>query len=352
MTIKKFVRPEVLNLPTINVPASESGAIRLNANEAPESLWKDEDKHSLNRYPSPRPQNLINELAAFYDISNDQISISRGSTEAIDIIMRTFCIPYKDEILISPPTFDMYKFFANANSIKTNEMPLCESEDFCIDINKLIKNFNDKTKIIFISSPNNPTGTIVSNTDIEYLLKKVKNKAIVVLDEAYIEFSEFKTMTAKINTYENLIILRTLSKAYALAGVRCGAIIANSEISEFIKKILPPFCFATPTIELIKNSIIPENINNAKTQINLIKKEKERVSKELNKTTIVNKVFQSEGNFLLVKFNDINKLKSTLENTNIIIGFLKYPSLSKFARITIGTRDENDALLNLLIKIQ
>ena len=174
MTIKKFVRPEVLNLPTINVPASESGAIRLNANEAPESLWKDEDKHSLNRYPSPRPQNLINELAAFYDISNDQISISRGSTEAIDIIMRTFCIPYKDEILISPPTFDMYKFFANANSIKTNEMPLCESEDFCIDINKLIKNFNDKTKIIFISSPNNPTGTIVSNTDIEYLLKKLK----------------------------------------------------------------------------------------------------------------------------------------------------------------------------------
>ena len=119
MTIKKFVRPEVLNLPTINVPASESGAIRLNANEAPESLWKDEDKYSLNRYPSPRPQNLINELAAFYDISNDQISISRGSTEAIDIIMRTFCIPYKDEILISPPTFDMYKFFANANSIKT-----------------------------------------------------------------------------------------------------------------------------------------------------------------------------------------------------------------------------------------
>ena len=211
MTIKKFVRPEVLNLPTINVPASESGAIRLNANEAPESLWKDEDKYSLNRYPSPRPQNLINELAAFYDISNDQISISRGSTEAIDIIMRTFCIPYKDEILISPPTFDMYKFFANANSIKTNEMPLCESEDFCLDINKLTKNFNDKTKIIFISSPNNPTGTVVSNTDIEYLLESVKNKAIVVLDEAYIEFSELKTMTAKINTYENLIILRTLS---------------------------------------------------------------------------------------------------------------------------------------------
>ena len=184
------------------MPASESDAIRLNANEAPESLWKDEDKYSLNRYPSPRPQNLINELAAFYDISNDQISISRGSTEAIDIIMRTFCIPYKDEILISPPTFDMYKFFANANSIKTNEMPLCESEDFCLDINKLIKNFNDKTKIIFISSPNNPTGTIVSNTDIEHLLKNVKNKAIVVLDEAYIEFSELKTMTAKINTYK------------------------------------------------------------------------------------------------------------------------------------------------------
>ena len=221
MTIKKFVRPEVLNLPIINVPASESGAIRLNANEAPESLWKDEDKYSLNRYPSPRPQNLINELAVFYDVSNDQISISRGSTEAIDIIMRTFCIPYKDEILISPPTFDMYKFFANANSITTNEMPLCESEDFCLDINKLTKNFNEKTKIIFISSPNNPTGTVVSNTDIEHLLESVKNKAIVVLDEAYIEFSELKTMTAKINTYENLIILRTLSKAYALAGVRC-----------------------------------------------------------------------------------------------------------------------------------
>jgi Histidinol-phosphate/aromatic aminotransferase and cobyric acid decarboxylase len=172
------------------------------------------------------------------------------------------------------------------------------------------------------------------------------------LDEAYIEFSELKTMTAKINTYENLIILRTLSKAYALAGVRCGAIIANSEISEFIKKILPPFCFATPTIELIKNSITPENIDNAKAQINLIKKEKERVNKELNKSAIVNKVFQSEGNFLLVKFNDINKLKSILENTNIIIGFLKYPSLSKFARITIGTREENDILLNLLMKIQ
>ena len=194
----------------------------------------------------------------------------------------------------------------------------------------------------------NPTGTSVCNDDIKYLLNEVKDRAIVVVDEAYIEFSSTKSLAREINNYNNLIILRTLSKAFSLAGIRCGAIISSSESSELLKKILPPFCFATPVIEFIKNALLSKNLQSTKKQIKFIIRERERVKSELETINCVNKVWKSDGNFLLVKFKDIDSVKNSLISANIVVGLLKYPSLSDCARITIGTRDQNNKLLEIL----
>ncbi len=348
MSLKKLVRPEILDLPTINVPEALPEMIRLNANESPTSYWNEAMNHSLHRYPPIRPYSIIKIIADLFDVQNDQILISRGSTEAIDIIIRTFCNPNKDQIVISPPTFDMYKFFAISNSIEAIEIPVHGDNDFNIVIEDVIKKLTDRTKIIFISSPNNPTGTSVCNDDIKYLLNEVKDKAIVVVDEAYIEFSSTKSLAREINNYNNLIVLRTLSKAFSLAGIRCGAIISSSESSEILKKILPPFCFATPVIEFIKNALLSENLQSTKKQIKFIIRERERVKSELETINCVNKVWKSDGNFLLVKFKDIDSVKNSLISANIVVGLLKYPSLSDCARITIGTRDQNNKLLEIL----
>ena len=348
MSLKKLVRPEILDLPTINVPEALPEMIRLNANESPTSHWNEALNHSLHRYPPIRPYSIIKIIADLFEVQNDQILISRGSTEAIDIIIRTFCNPNKDQIIISPPTFDMYKFFATSNCIETIEIPIHGDNEFNINVKDLIKKLTDRTKIIFISSPNNPTGTSVSNDDIKYLLDAVKGRAIVVVDEAYIEFSSTKSLTREINNYNNLIILRTLSKAFSLAGIRCGAMISSSECSELLKKILPPFCFATPVIQFIKSALLSKDLQATKKQIEFLIKERERVKNELEKINCVNKIWKSDGNFLLVKFRDIDSVKNSLIDANVVVGLLKYPSLSDCARITIGTRDQNDELIEVL----
>ena len=351
MDIKYLVRPEILELPIINAPTASSNMIRMNANESPESPWSNDQFIPLNRYPPIRPNSLMEKIAEFYKIKNDEILLSRGSTEAIDIIIRTFCIPNNDKILISPPTFDMYRFFAKANSISTIEAPLSEENNFTLNMETLIKKITEDTKIIFLSSPNNPCGSSIKNEEIKMLLKAVESKVIVVVDEAYVEFSSTKSMIKEINNYNNLIVLRTLSKAFALAGARCGAMISSKEGIQFLKKIQPPFCFPTPIVNHIEAVLSSNGIKSAYSKIQNIITERKLLKNRIQTLDCVDKVWESDGNFLLTRFKNIDIVKKNLEKESILIGILKDNLLKDCARITVGTKDENNSLINSLHKI-
>ena len=348
MNIRDFVRPEVLNLPTINAPDISDGMIRLNANEAPQYPSID-DSIDLNRYPPIRPTTLNQKMAEFYSVNKNEILISRGSTEAIDTIIRTFCRPNTDTILISPPTFDMYKFFANLNSISVCEVPLLLKNNFELNIEDIIDSIKTETKLIFLSSPNNPCGSSVSNDNVVKILKAADDSAIVVLDEAYIEFSPLKTMIDMINDYPNLIILRTLSKAHALAGARCGAMISNNESIGMLKKILPPFSFSIPNINRIESALSSKYKDNAQLQIKTIIQERNRITKELIHFKCIDKIWNSDGNFIMIKFNNLELVVENLNKRNILVGLLKNnTALEQCSRITIGTEIENNLLLEAL----
>jgi len=348
MNIKNLVRPEILDLPTINAPFANSNMIRMNANESPESPWNDNQFVPLNRYPPVRPNSLMEKIAQFYKIRNDEILLSRGSTEAIDIIIRTFCAPNKDKILISPPTFDMYRFFAKANSISTIESPLLEEDNFILNMEKLIKKITEDTKIIFLSSPNNPCGSSIKNKEIKKLLNTVKGEIIVVVDEAYVEFSSTESMIKEKNNYNNLIVLRTLSKAFGLAGARCGSMISSNDAIQFLKKMQPPFCFSTPIVNHIEAVFSSDGIKSANIKIQNIISERDLLRDNIQSLNCVSKVWESDGNFLLTRFKDIDAVKKKLEKRNILIGFLKDNSLKDCGRITVGTKSENNNLINSL----
>ena len=348
MDIKKYVRPEVLNLPTINAPDISDGMIRLNANESPQYPWGDKSSN-LTRYPPIRPSTLTHKMAEFYSVSIDEILISRGSTEAVDIIIRTFCRPNLDRILITPPTFDMYQFFANLNSIAVCETPLLQENKFELNVSDVINSIKQEIKLIFLSSPNNPCGTSVSNNDVIKILNAANDKALVVLDEAYIEFSSHQTMINMINDYPNLIILRTLSKAHALAGARCGAMISNNKIISILQKILPPFSFSIPNIDQIESVLSSKNIDAAQHQIETIIQERIRLIEELRKLKSVDQIWSSDGNFIMIKFNNLELAVKALNKQNILVGLLKNnTALTQCARITIGTKSENNLLLETL----
>lgn len=349
MKIKDHVRPEILDLPTINAPEVSHGMIRMNANESPSSPWQKSKAIPLNRYPPVRPNSLTQEMAKFYGINAEEILLSRGSTEAIDIIMRTFCVPNKDSILISPPTFDMYQFFANLNSIFIDKAPLKAENNFILKIEDLIDAISSKTKLIFISTPNSPCGSSVTTKDIISVLDIVSDNAIVVVDEAYIEFSPIESMVKEIQNYENLIVLRTLSKAFSLAGARCGALISSTEGIELLKKTTPPFSFSTPTINHIESvlSLSDPRLNNS--HINNIITQREYLKEMLLALACTDKIWKSDGNFLLVRFKNINSILSVLEENQILVGQIKNNAdLKDCLRITIGNPEENKKLLKAI----
>ena len=349
MNIKNLVRPEVLDLPIINAPGLSKGMIRMNANESPTSPWKKSNAIPLNRYPPIRPDVLTEKMSRFYEVSKNEILVSRGSTEAVDTIIRTFCRPNIDSILISPPTFDMYQFFANLNSISIEQAPLSMENNFTLKIEELKNAITKKTKLIFISTPNSPCGTSVSKEDIRLILEATKNTAIVIVDEAYIEFSSLSSCVDEIKNYNNLIVLRTLSKAFSLAGARCGSMISNADVINFLKKISPPFSFSTPTINHIENVLSSNDLEANNQQIRKIITERDQLKNYLSDLNCVKKVWRSDGNFLLVKFENTHAVFNILHEQHILVGQIKNnKALEDCLRITIGTPEENRALINAL----
>ena len=344
--ILQLARPELRELKPYSPGGYESGLVRLNANESPWRIPSDNTERGLNFYPPPRPLLLRRLLAEHYGVIEEKILVTRGSTEAIDLLIRGFCAAGKDQLLTCPPTFDMYRLYAGIQNAEVLEVPLLREKGFVIDPKSIIDRVTERTKIIFLCSPNNPTGQSIEHGDIEFICQAVQEKTLVVLDEAYQEFSDKQDFSALEEKYENVLRLRTLSKFISLAGVRCGAVIAEPKLIDFLSSILPPYSFPTPSIELVLKAFDKRSLNIGKERIQILRTERAWLKKELMNVSDVKKVWPSDANFIFVETLNAKNFQETARQANVLVRtFPDQPALKNFVRITVGRREDNNKLL-------
>jgi histidinol-phosphate aminotransferase len=310
--------------------------IFLDANENP-------FENGVNRYPDPQQINLKTVLAQLKNINTNQILLGNGSDEVLDLLFRAFCEPKVDNVITLPPTYGMYGVLANINAVENKEILL--SEDFQPQIEKIIAAIDENTKIIFLCVPNNPTANSFSDESVAYLLKNFKG--LVVIDEAYIDFSNKESWMNELDEYPNLVITQTLSKAYGLAGIRLGICYASSEVISVLNKIKPPYNVNELTqrraLERLEDR---EKIN---SEIHSIIAQREELLKVLLNVKFVKKIYPTEANFILIKVDDANKRYDELIAKGIVIrNRTTQPLCENTLRLTIGTESENAKLIEAL----
>lgn len=345
--LNKQVRPEILALAPYVSARSEladaSGLIPLDANENPWAPYPQTPEMALvNRYPDPQPVSLLSRLATFYGVKTEQIFVGRGMDEAIELLIRVFCTAYRDNIVTFKPTFSYYKVAADIHGIETRELELGSAPDFSLDVDKLVALCDEKTKIIFVCTPNNPTGNSLTLTQIEKILQ-AKPEIVLAVDEAYLEFSELPSAITLMNKYDNLVVMKTMSKAFAFAGVRLGSLLAPAPIIELIRKVMAPYPLAEPCIRVALQTMSPHGMYLAQSRIETLKAERERVFAALQ-TAVGITVYPSDANFLLVEVSDAAKTYQELLAKGIIVRN-RHKDIPNTLRITIASPAENDLLL-------
>ncbi len=310
--------------------------VYLDANENPFNT-------GVNRYPDPHQQKLKTILAKQRGINSSNLLLGNGSDEILDLLFRAFCEPKTDSIITVPPTYGMYKVLAGVNAVRNKEVLLTSS--FQLIVAGILEAIDETTKLIFICSPNNPTGNSIASEDIQQLLASFRG--LVVIDEAYIDFSKQQSWVNVLDEYPNLVVTQTLSKAYAMAGIRLGICIASEAIIAVLRKIKPPYNVNTLTQERAIAEL--ESINDIKERIHLIISEKELLSKQLLEVNFIQDVLPSDANFLLVRVDDANKRYTELTQQGIIVrNRSTQPMCDNTLRITIGTPSENKRLRTVL----
>lgn len=348
MSAELLARPEIRALRPYTTSPANAALIRLNANESPAAVGSGAAT-GINRYPSIRPTALTQKLAAHYAVAVDNILVTRGSSEGIDLLLRTFCNAGKDSVLLTPPVFELYEIYAAVQGAKCIRVPLQSERDFTLDTDALLEACNENTKLIFLCSPNNPVGSAIPHEQILRIVKARAGRSIVVVDEAYIEFSEQASLATMVAEYDNLVVLRTLSKALALAGARCGSVIAPAWLVELLQAVLAPYAISSPVIRCADRALSEKQLTDARRQINDVVAERGRLRAELDACDIVQRVWPSEANFLLVRFSDLARVARTLERAGIVIRtFGDDPTLRDCARITVASPAENDQLIKAL----
>ena len=352
MSVLDLARAELRGIRPYVPGAYEPGMIRLNANESPWRAPGDTSDRGLNVYPPPRPTVLQVKLAEYYGIEQKQILVTRGSSEAIDVLIRGFCAAGKDKILICPPTFDMYRLYASIQNAGIVRVPLLAERNFALDVDNIVKALDENTKIVFVCSPNNPTGQSMARADIERLCRETAGRALVVIDEAYHEYASGGHYLDLRNRYEHVVLLRTLSKFVSLAGVRCGLIVGAPELIEFAQVVLPPYTFPTPSIELVEEALSQDSLRVSEERVATIKRERERLASALRDTPRVLKVYSSDANFIMVKTRDAQEFRETARRAGILVRTFDDPLLADCVRITVGRPADNDQLLRAVSGVE
>jgi len=298
-----------------------------------------------NRYPDPMQLELKKKLSLVKGVPPGNIFLGNGSDEAIDILFRAFCEPGKDNVILVPPTYGMYEVSANINDVEVRKVRL--TENFQLDIDKIAQARDKQTKLIFICSPNNPTGNSVDPEAIELLLNNFEG--VVVVDEAYINFSKQNSFISRLIAYPNLVVLQTFSKAWGMAGLRIGMAFAGKPIIAVFNKIKPPYNINIVSQQLALEALA--NIERVNNSIKQIVAEREKLSLEICKLPFVLNVFPSDANFVLVKTSAAKKIYDYLVENGIVVRDRSKVELCEGClRITVGTVDENLKLLNILKK--
>ena len=344
--IKSIVRPEVLRLKPY-VPAKKiTNTVRLNANESPFSVTDKAEAMSLNLYPDAVPYRIRSSVANYLGITEENCVVTRGSTEAIDILIRTFCSPRDDEIIIFPPTFEMYQFYAAIQGVNIVSVPLLENSNYQIDIDVFKSKLSKKSKLTFLCSPSNPTGHSIDTSSIYQVCESLKDYGLLVLDGAYAEFSDKAVYREILNDFSNVVVLRTLSKAFGLAGSRCGALIGSNEICEYIMRVIPPYSFSKPSEQTVLESLTKKGIEKSKKNIKLILNERQYLENELKNLPHVKEVFPSDTNFILVRTTDAEHFCEQAKKSGFLLRNVGYqPTPNNCVRITVGTREQNQTLI-------
>lgn len=347
MSIEQLARPEIARLHAYVTAEQQPDTIRLNANEAPCTPGLDDS--DLNRYPQICPDTIIERLAGLYGVTTQQVMVTRGSSEAIDILIRSFCRAYTDNIVTTTPSFSMYRVYAEMQAAGIVQVPLSLERDFALDADTLLAACTDNSKLIFLCSPNNPSGDLLDDASILQIVKARAGRSVVVVDEAYIEFSDRLSLLSALDDYDNLVILRTLSKAHGLAGLRCGSILAPPATIRLLSAMLPPYAFSTPTTQTVLEALTPEAVAAANALVATTTAERERVRSALEALSPVVKIWPSQSNFLLVRFRDLATVNRALSAARVLIrSFGNDELLTNCARITIGATAENNLLIDTL----
>ncbi|MGM0904957.1 MAG: histidinol-phosphate transaminase [Pseudomonadota bacterium] len=320
------------------------GNIWLNANESPYSNPYSVDDSKLNRYPEFQSKPLNQSYAEYAGVEASQVLSSRGSDEGIELLIRAFCEPGQDKVLICPPTYGMYAISAKTFAVGVNEVPLLKS--WQLDTESVI-DAAAESKVIFLCSPSNPLGNRLNPDDIEQVLQHSPS-SIVVVDEAYIEFSSAGSVAGWLERYPNLVVLRTLSKAFALAGIRCGFLLANEDIIGLLQKVLAPYPLPDPTVQIAIQALQTRSLERLRQQVSTLVAERKRVETALEQTPMT-LVAESDTNFLLYQCEDAAGLVKTLADNGLLIrNQSAQRGLENVVRITIGSNAENDELIQQL----
>src|SRR5579863_9652544 len=273
--VVSLARPEIVTLKAYAHAAWLPTLTRLHANEAPWRPAGDTTAAGLNRYPEPQPQALIEQLARLYAVPSPSVLATRGADEAIDVLSRIYLRAGSDAILQCGPTFGMYQVAARIQGAGVIEVPLDRNQGWCIDPERVLAAWHPHIKLVYLCSPNNPTANLMSEAALELICTALDGKAIVVIDEAYIEWSRRASLVGWLERFHTLAILRTLSKAHALAGARLGALLAAPELIQIARRVIPPYALAQPTIEAALRALCPEELNASQARLEALLMEKD-----------------------------------------------------------------------------
>ena len=351
MGIAKLARPEIRAIHAYDAAEQVDDTVRLNANESPRRSTIGNFRRPLNRYPEVRPQKLQKALANRFGCRDDELLVTRGSSEAIDLVIRTFCRAGQDSVLVTSPSFSMYRHYAEVQGANLIEVKTLAEDDFAINVDAILAACDASTRLIFICSPNNPTGTSMSRADLERLLVTRGDNSAIVVDEAYIEFGDKASATELLGSNTNLLVLRTLSKALGFAGARCGAVAGPEDVIAMLGAVQAPYALATPVVECVEDALQDDQLELAEEAVRETVAERERLATILADYNFVSKVWPSDANFLLVRTADSTRVMRHCEAHNVLLRHFD-GDLDNCIRISIGSREENNQLLRAFDTLQ
>lgn len=348
MGIESLARPEILAMKPYSSARKEAPGegILLNANESPWSLI--DEPGALNRYPDPQPALLLSRLAGLYSVSEETLLVTRGSDDGIDLLTRVFCRAGEDAILQCPPTFGMYKIAAQTQGAEIISIDRIAGEGFRLDQQGVLETLRDnrQVKLVFLTSPNNPTGDVIDPDFLRELLQLTRDRSIVVLDEAYAEFSDQPSAISLVDEFEHLVVLRTLSKAWASAGLRCGAVIAQPALINLLRRVIAPYPLPSPVVDLALRMLEKPVLKKQKKSLKHLQSNKQFLLDSLCGLSFIREILPGEANFVLIRVDNPDEVLTFCAAHGVIIrGFPADPMLADYLRISVGSESDLSALL-------